>query len=111
MSERLVLGLRYGMSWTEINDQSAKDMGHSAHVTADFRLHYRLWVRGGYAAGVESFDTFSIDRIGDFRANTISGGVRIPLPTLTTIVSAYERQWREQDVTMGRFTVSLQQGF
>ena len=111
MSERVLIGLRYGMSWTEMNDQSAKDLGHSAHVTADYRLHYRLWIRGGYAAGVESFDTFSIDRIGDFRANTISGGVRIPLPTLTTILGTYERQWREQDATMGRFTVSLQQGF
>ena len=111
MSERLLVGLRYALSWTELNDRSAKDLGHSAHVTADYRLQYRVWIRGGYAAGVENFDTFSIDRIGDFRANTISGGIRIPLPTLTTIAGTYEHQWRDQDVTMGRFTVSLQQGF
>jgi YaiO family outer membrane protein len=110
-SDRLLVGLRYAMSWTEMNDQSAKDLGHSAHVAADYRLHYRLWIRGGYAAGVESFETFSIDRIGDFRANMISAGVRIPLPTLTTITGTYEHQRREQDVTMGRFTVLLQHGF
>jgi YaiO family outer membrane protein len=109
-SDRLLAHVRYAMSWTEISDLSG-DIGQSLHLAADYRLHYRLWLRGGYAAGVENFDNFSIDRVGDFRANALSGGVRIPLRTLTTIVGNYEHQWRRDDVSMGRATISLLQSF
>jgi len=60
---------------------------------------------------VESFDTFSTDRLGEFRANTVSGGLRIDLPTLTSILGVYEFQWREQDVNMSRITISFAQRF
>ena len=66
--------------------------------------------RPGYAAGVEDFENFSIDRVGDFRANTLSGGFRIDLPTLTAVVGNYERQWRT-GADMNRFSLSLQQRF
>jgi hypothetical protein len=69
-----------------------------------------VWLHVGYAAGVDNFDNFSIDQIGDFRANTLATGARIPLVTLTTIVANYERQ-RRNDAEMERFTVSLQQQF
>ena len=110
-SERLVLGLRYASSWTETTAVSGSETGNSAHIEGDYRLYQRVWLHAGYAAGVENFENFSIDRIGDFRANTVSGGVRIPLQTLTTIVGNYERQWRRDNVDMGRVTLSLQQRF
>ena len=110
-SDRMLVGIRYAMSFTEIDDRSRSDIGHSLHLAADYRLYYRLWLHGGYAAGVENFDNFSIDRVGDFRANTLSGGLRIPLRTLTTIEGGYDHQWRRDDVSMGRATISLQQRF
>ena len=110
-SERLFFDLGYAMSWTDANIASGMEIGHSVQIAGDYRVHRRVWIHAGYGAGVENFENFSVDQIGDFRANTISGGVRIPLPTLTTIIGNYERQWRRADVDMGRITVSLQQRF
>ena len=66
---------------------------------------------GGYTSGVEDFDTFSIDRIGDFRANGAAAGVRYDLPTLTSLKGVYEYQWRDRGVNMGRVIVSFAQRF
>ncbi|MBI2188602.1 MAG: tetratricopeptide repeat protein [Acidobacteria bacterium] len=110
-SDRLSLGLRYALSWTETSTRTHVAIGHTAQVRGAYRLLRRVSLEGGYAAGVEDFETFSIDRIGDFRANTVSGGVRLELPTLTAIVGGYERQWRRGSIDMGRATVAIQQRF
>ena len=60
---------------------------------------------------MEDFENFSIDRIGIFRANTLSGGLRVYLPTRTAVVAQYEYQWQHSDTEMGRVTLSLQQNF
>jgi YaiO family outer membrane protein len=111
LSSRLMLDLRYAASWTETNFVSGVEAGYSAQLAGDYRVHRHVWLHVGYAAGVDNFDNFSIDQIGNFRANTLAAGARIPLVTLTTIVANYERQWRRDDAEMGRFTVSLQQQF
>ena len=110
-SDRLSLGLRYALSWTESNAVPSGERGHSAHLHGGYRLYPRVSLQAGYAAGVEEFENFSIDRIGDFRANAASGGVRIDLATLTTLIGHYEHQWRKGGVDMGRLTVSLAQRF
>jgi hypothetical protein len=74
-------------------------------------LYRRVWLHAGYAAGVEDFENFSIDRIGDFEANTASGGVRLDLPSLFRVIGTYEHQWGSGNVDMGRVTVSLHQRF
>lgn len=110
-SERLTVDLRYAMSWSESTTILTGQAGHSVQVRGDYRLYRRIRVQAGYAGGVEDFENFSIDRIGDFRANTAMGGLRLQLPTLTAIVGGYEHQWRENNVSMGRVTVALQQRF
>ena len=110
-SERLSFGLRYATSWSESNTLRSGASGNSAHLRGSYRLYRRVWIDAGYAAGVEDFENFSVDRIGDFRANTVAGGVRIDLPTLTSVVGNYERQWRTGGVELGRVTVSLRQRF
>jgi hypothetical protein len=82
-------------------------------VRAAVRVFPRLSLQAGYASGVDDFDRFSIDRIGDFRANTYSGGVRVYLPTMTAIVGQYEYQTRSRGGKrdMRRATVSLVQTF
>jgi len=112
---RIALGLRYALSVSESRPASnlfatETSIGHSLHLQGAYRRRPRLWLQAGYAAGVEDFENFSSDRIGDFRANTLSGGVRIDLPTLTAIVGNYERQWRTGP-NMNRFSLSLQQRF
>ena len=110
-SERWSFAARYAMSWTETSTVQALEVGQSAHLRGAYRLYSRMWVHTGYAAGVEDFENFSIDRIGNFHANTVLGGVRFDLPTLTTVIGNYEHLWRSGNVDMGRVTVSLQQRF
>ena len=110
-TDRLSVGLRYAMAFTETSALSAATIGHSAHLRGTYRLWPRVVALAGYAAGVEDFENFSIDRIGDFRANTVSGGARLDLPTLTSVIGVYERQWRRGNVDMARVTVSIQQRF
>jgi tetratricopeptide (TPR) repeat protein len=109
-ASRIAFGLRYALSWSESSAFAGISAGHSLHLQGAYRLRPRVWLQAGYAAGVEDFENFSSDRIGDFRANTVSGGVRIDLPTLTAIVGNYERQWRTGP-NMNRFSLSLQQRF
>ena len=110
-SEKVSLGFEYALSWTEVSTSRFVEAGHSAHLRAAYRLWPRVWAQTGYAAGVDDFEDFSIDRIGDFRANAVSGGVRVELPRLTSFIGSYQRQWRSGNVEMGRVTVSLQQRF
>src|SRR5688572_2887831 len=112
---RWAFGLRYALSWSEsvsrFNAFAGTRAGHSLHLQGAYRLRPRVWLQTGYAAGVEDFENYSIDRVGTFRANTLSAGVRFDFPTLTGLVGNYERQWRSGNADMSRFSLSLQQRF
>lgn len=110
-ADNMAFGLRYAASWTEASTFASRQTGHSAQLRGAYRVRRRVWLHAGYAAGVEDFENFSIDRIGDFRADTASGGVRLDLPSLFTVIGTYEHQWRSGNVDMGRVTVSLHQRF
>jgi YaiO family outer membrane protein len=110
-TERLSLGLRYALSVTDTPMFTTTSMGNTAQMNGSYQLFPRVWVNLGYARGVEDFEHFSIDRIGAFRANTGSGGIRVELPWLTSLVGTYERQQREDDTAMQRFTVGFAQRF
>ena len=110
-TERMILNVRYAGAHSVSNTFLSAENGHSAHVRADVQLQPRLWLQAGFASGIDDFEIFSIDQIGDFRANALSGGLRIDLPSLTSILARYQHQWRSQDVNVGRFTVILQQSF
>jgi YaiO family outer membrane protein len=110
-TDRLSIALRYALSWTETSTAPSVAIGNTAHIAASYLLFPRMSLQGSYAAGVDDFESFTIDRIGDFRANALTGGVRFDLATLTTVVAAYEHQWRQNDVTLGRFIISIAQRF
>ena len=110
-SARTSLAARYYVSVTDFTALTGAQQDHSATFRGSRRILSRVWLNAGYAYGTEDFDTLSPDRVGDFRAHTASGGIRIDLPSLTSILGGYEHQWRPDSVRMGRVTVSLQQGF
>ena len=110
-TERLSLGLRYALSVTDTPMFTTTSMGNTAQVNGSYQVFPRVWVNLGYARGVEDFEHFSIDRIGPFRANTGSAGMRVDLPWLTSLVGTYERQQRQDDVAMQRFTLGFAQRF
>jgi len=104
----LSLTLRYALSWTDTRTATTLQAGHSAHLEGAYRPYSRLSIQAGYAASVEDFDNFSRDRVGAFRANTLSGGLRVYLPTMTAVVAQYEHQWLRRNSEIDRVTLSLQ---
>ena len=67
---------------------------HSALARVTLRGWRRLWLNGGYAYGIESFEDLTRDRIGRLDAHTATGGLRVNLRSLTLVSAAWEHQWR-----------------
>jgi YaiO family outer membrane protein len=110
-NDRLNLGIQVHLAFTEIGGSTSIEESTSGLVNAGYRIYPRVWLNAGYARGVESFDTFSTDRLGEFQAHTISGGLRVDLASFRSILGVYEFQWREHDANMSRVTISLSQRF
>jgi Tfp pilus assembly protein PilF len=85
--------------------------GNTVDLRAAHEIAPRVWLRGGYIHGIANFDQFSIDQIGNFRANTAHGGMQLVFPSLTSLVFDYQYQWRDGGVRMGRVNVGLVQAF
>jgi hypothetical protein len=110
LTPRWTLSGRYAFTTTDTATSTAVE-SHTLDLRAAHEIAPRIWVRGGYIRGIENFDQFSIDHIGDFRANTATAAIQFLFPSLTSIVAGYDYQWRHNDVRMGRVNVSLVQGF
>jgi YaiO family outer membrane protein len=110
VTPRWTFGLRYALTTSDTATASGIK-GHTLDLRGAHEIVPRVWARGGYVRGVENFENFSIDRIGDFRANTANAAVQILLPSLTSIIGSYDYQWRQNGVRMGRINVSLVQAF
>lgn len=109
--DRLAVTARYFRSETTFADAGGTSGNDSGLVRVRVRPWPRVWVHASYASGTESFETLSLDRLGEFRADTAGGGFQIDLPSLTTFAGAYEFQWRDNDTRMTRVTVTLVQRF
>jgi hypothetical protein len=72
---------------------------------------HRVDVTGTYAYGIESYENLTVDRIGNLGSNTVAGTLRIRTPTVTSVIAAWEHQWRSNDTTIDRLTLSVVQGF
>lgn len=108
---RLSLALRYALSLTNATGLDSTARGHTAHLRGAYEIGPRVVAFAGYARGVDDFDSFSVDRIGAFRAHAGAVGVRVDLPTVTSVSVAYERQTRQNGVTLDRAVVSIAQRF
>ena len=102
--------LRYAFTTTDTATATGIE-SHTFEIRAAHELKPRIWARGGYISGIENFDQFSIDHIGEFRAKTASGSLQILFPSLTSLVGSYDYQWRSSGVRMGRVNVYLVQAF
>ena len=111
VNDDFLIVARYAHSWSEFDSGGSWVGNDSGSIGAQLRLLPRAWVGVAWAGGVESFDTLSVDRLGDFNANTVRGDVRLDLRSLTSIAGAYEYQWREGDLQMMRVTFGLVQRF
>lgn len=104
------IGVRYALTSTTTTTQSGV-RGNTFDLRVAREIRPRLWVRGGYIHGIDNFDLYSIDQIGDFKANIAHVGAQFVFPSLTSIVGTYEFQSRANGVHMARFNIGLAQTF
>jgi YaiO family outer membrane protein len=110
-TDRVALDARYALVVSELSTLVDATTEQAALLRVSYLLRPRVTVMGGYARGIENFDAVSIDRLGEFGANTVSAGLRIDFPTLTSLLGSYEFQRRPDDISMQRFTVTFNQRF
>jgi YaiO family outer membrane protein len=99
----------YSRSSFETTNESTGD--HSVLLRETWRGWRRVSVTAAYAYGIESFEDLTADRLQSLDASTVALGLRIRLPSLTFLSTAWEHQWRSNDTRMDRFTLSIVQSF
>jgi len=108
--ERWRLATRYTYSWSSFHTgESSGD--HSVLLRETFRSWRRVDMTATYAYGIESFEDLTADRIGNLGAHTIAATVQFRMPSLTSVATTWERQWRSNDTRLDRLTVLILQGF
>ena len=94
-------------SWTEFQPSGVVDSNES------FLLHYYeqitepMLINVGFAHGSESFSALSVDRLGQFVANTYFGGVDFKLTPAYSIGLHYSYQGRSDGNSQSAFGIGL----
>jgi len=109
-SERFSVELGYWLSMTDRRNADTAN-GHSARLRGAYALGPRIWFNLGYASGVDSFENLSVDRVGAFHAHTGLAGMRVELPSLTSVVTTFEYQSRKSGPHTQRLSLLLAQRF
>jgi YaiO family outer membrane protein len=102
---------RYTFSRSSFDVTGEASDDHSAVLRATWRGWRRVEVNAAYAYGIESFEDLTIDRLAFLGATTVAAGLRIRMPSLTSVSATWEHQWRSNETRIDRFTVSLVQTF
>jgi YaiO family outer membrane protein len=111
ISERWRVAGRYSYSRTSFPTSGESSGDHSVLVRETFRPWRRVDTTVTYAYGIESFEDLTADRIGNLGANTVAATLRIRTPSLTSVATTWEHQWRSNDTTVDRLIVVMVQGF
>jgi YaiO family outer membrane protein len=111
VNDNVAIAARYYRSESEFLPLGQRAANDSGAIMARWQAARRLSLSGAYARGNESFDILSVDRLGRFRADTVAGGVRIDLRSLTSLGLGVEHQWRTGDRQLTRITIDLVQHF
>ena len=109
--ERWRLAARYTYSWSSFDATGESSGDQSVLLRETFRAWRRVDMTLTYAYGIESFEELTADRLGNLGANTIAATLQLRLPSLTSVVTTWERQWRSNDSRLDRLTVLVMQGF
>jgi hypothetical protein len=100
---------RYSYSRSRFDDTGKSPGDHSVLVRETWRAWRRASINIAYAYGIESFENLTVDRLGSLRTTTLAGGLQFRLPSLTTLTTTWEHQWRSNDTAIDRLTVSIVQ--
>jgi hypothetical protein len=106
---RCRLDTRYTYSLSSF-DQTGESKGdHSVLLRETWQGWRRVAVQASYAYGIESFEDLTADRISSLGATTLGAGLRIDAWSLTRMTTTWEHQWRSNDTTINRLTISVVQ--
>jgi hypothetical protein len=98
---------RYTYSRSSFDATGESKGDHSVLLRGTRQQWRRVALQGAYAYGIESFEDLTADRIGALGTTTLGIGIRIDLKSLTRIATSWEHQWRSNQTTIDRFTVSV----
>ncbi len=110
LGERLIVLGRYYASVTRFDARNGSVVNHSFHGGVRAQIAPRTWGEVSYARGNESFETLSIDRIGQFRADTLGAGLRIDRASLSSFQLSAEYQ-QTRDASLLRLMAGVTQRF
>lgn len=111
LSDNVALAIRYYRSESAFLVSGQRAGNDSGAVMGRWQATRRLSLSAAYARGNESFDILSVDRLGRFRADTVAGGARVDLRSLTSVGVGVEHQWRSGDRRITRITLDIVQHF
>jgi YaiO family outer membrane protein len=109
--ERWRLAARYTYSRSSFHTTGESSGDHSVLLRETLRAWRRVDMTATYAYGIESFEDLTADRIRNLGANTVAATLQLRLPSLTSVATTWEHQWRSNDTRLDRLTVSIVQGF
>jgi YaiO family outer membrane protein len=110
LNDRTAVTLRYYGSRTAFRARPPVH-NHSGALRLRHQIHPRIWLDTAYSRGFESFEQLSTDRLGLFRADTVSGGVLCHLPGLQSLAANVDYQRRSDERTMVRVTAAVTHRF
>ena len=111
VTDDVALAVRYYYSRSAFRPSGLARGDHSGALMGRWQAAPRLSLSAAYARGYESFDILSIDRLGRFRADTVAGGARFDLRSLTSLAVGVEHQWRTGSRQLTRITFDVVQHF
>jgi len=111
VNDDVAIALRYYYSRSTFQPSGRTRGDQSGALMGRWQASRRLSLSAAYARGYESFDILSVDRLGRFRADTIAGGTRVDLRSLTSFAVGVEHQWRTGDRQLTRVTFDIVQHF
>jgi tetratricopeptide (TPR) repeat protein len=103
------LDARYTYSRSRFDDSGESRGDHSVMLRDTWRVWRRVSLSATYAYGIESFEDLTADRIESLGTTTVAGGLQVTLPSLTTFTTTWEHQWRTNETTIDRVTLSIVQ--
>jgi YaiO family outer membrane protein len=99
--------IRYSRFDTDYELQTSDDIVHAWVLGASGRVN-REWTLGAeYTRGPDQLEMLTVDRIGPFEANTMSGFAEFFINPLTSFAARYDYQARPDEVRVHRAGVRL----
>jgi tetratricopeptide (TPR) repeat protein len=111
VSDDVSVEARLSLSRTRFRESASETWDRSVLLRTRWRVHHRLWLDGAVASGLESFETLASDRAGRVASRAAAGGLRLDLPSLSSVSVTVERQRRSTGAASLRVAAGFTQRF